>query len=44
VLCARDKPDALACHQGTRFDVAVDHRAAQRAGPEVLYFQLRFFL
>ena len=43
-LLARDKADALAGHQRTAFDVAVDHRAAQGTGPEMLDLELRFSL
>ncbi len=39
-LLARHHPDALACHQGAAFDIALDDRLAQGAGPEMLDFEL----
>src|SRR6185295_17744624 len=39
LLC--DHADALARHQRAVFGVALDHRTAQRAGPEMLDLQLR---
>ena len=43
-LLACDKADTLPGHQGAGFDIAVDRRAAQRPGPEVLDLELRFLL
>ena len=43
-LLARDHADALAGHQRAVLDVAVDHRAAQRAGPEMLDRELRLLV
>ena len=43
-LLARDEADALPGHQRAGFDIAVDHGAAQRAGPEMLDFELRVLL
>ena len=40
-LLARDEADALAGHQGAPLDIAVDYRATQGAGPEMLDFELR---
>src|SRR5580704_8519012 len=40
-LLARDKADALAGHQRTPLDIAVDHRTTQRSGPKMLDFELR---
>ena len=39
-----DHADALAGHHRAGLDVAVDHRAAQRAGPEMLDLELRRLL
>ena len=43
-LLAGHHADALARHQRAVLDIAVDHRAAQRAGPEMLDLQLRGLL
>ena len=41
---ARDHADRLAGHHRAGLDIAVDHRAAQRAGPEMLDLELRRLL
>src|SRR5260221_8857159 len=38
------QPDALPRHQRTGFDIAVDNRATQSPGPEMLDFELRLLL
>src|SRR5438093_4338026 len=43
-LLARDHADALPGHQRAGFDIAVDDRAAQRPGPEMLDLELRILL
>ena len=43
-LLARHHADALPGHQRAALDIAVDHRAAQRPGPEMLDFELRVLL
>src|SRR5215472_1878136 len=43
-LLAGHQPDTLARHQRAVLDIAIDHRAAQRPGPEMLDFELRIFL
>ena len=43
-LLAGHHADALAGHQRAALDIAVDHRAAQRAGPEMLDLELRRLL
>src|SRR5258708_36384261 len=43
-LLARDQTNALAGHQRTSFDIAVDHCPAQRSGPEMLDLELRILL
>src|SRR5579864_7883942 len=40
-LFLRDHADRLSGHDGAALDVAVDHRAAQRACPEMLDLELR---
>ena len=43
-LLGGDHADRLAGHHRALLDVAVDHRAAQRASPEMLDHELRRFL
>ena len=43
-LLARHHADALPGHQRAALDIAVDHRAAQRPGPEMLDLELRVLL
>src|SRR5438309_9099651 len=39
---ATNHPNRLPGHHGSGFDVAVDHRSAQRSGPVMLYLKLSF--